>query len=115
MSVYNLVYFIFTNLTIKTIFSYLILWTDGFKLDQSHVVAAVCWKNKPAGQWKEKREFLGKNKEVLNAKICAVSEVLDIVKKRINMVNKQVTIFCDSQKALKAIALPLTCQENRFL
>ncbi len=29
--------------------------------------------------------------------------------------NTLVTIFCDPQKALNAIALPSTCQEYRFL
>ncbi len=93
----------------------LIFWTDGSKLDQGHAAAALCWKDKPAGQWREKSVFLGKNKEVLDAELWAVSETLDIAKKRINIVNKLVTIFCDSQKAFKAIVLSLTYQGNRFL
>lgn len=53
--------------------------------------------------------FLGENK------LWAVSKALDIAKKRVNMLKRPVTIFCDLQKALKAIALPPTCQGNRVL
>ena len=48
----------------------LVLWTDGSKLDQGHAAAAVCWEDKPAGEWKEKSIFLGKNKEILDAELC---------------------------------------------
>lgn len=75
----------------------------------------MCWKDKPADQWKERIVFLGENMEVLDAKLWAVSEALDIAKKRINMVNRSATIFCDSQKALKVIAFSPTYQGNRFL
>ena len=47
----------------------LVMWTDGSKLDQGNVGAAVCWKDKISNQWKEKRVFLGKNKEVLDAEL----------------------------------------------
>lgn len=49
--------------------------------------------------------FLGKNKEILDAELWAISEALDIAKKTNNMGNIPMTIFCDSQRALKAIAL----------
>ena len=32
----------------------LVLWTDGSKLDQGQVAAAVCWEDKTAGRWKKK-------------------------------------------------------------
>lgn len=92
----------------------LVLWTDESKFDQGHIAAAVCWKDKTAGQWKEKSMFLGKNKEILDAELWAISEVLDIAKKTTNMGNMPTTIFCDLQIALKATALPPTYQENRF-
>lgn len=63
----------------------LVLWTDGSKLDQGHIAAAVCWKDETDGQWKEKSMFLGKNKEILGAELWAISEALDIAKKTINM------------------------------
>lgn len=37
----------------------LVLWTDGSKLDQGNVGAAVCWKEKISNQWKEQSVFLG--------------------------------------------------------
>lgn len=39
----------------------LVLWRDGSKLDQGQAAAAVCWKEKTTGQWKEKSVFLGKS------------------------------------------------------
>ena len=39
----------------------LTLWTDGSKLDQGHVAAAICWRDNLLGQWKEKSVFLGGN------------------------------------------------------
>ncbi len=93
----------------------LVLCTDGSKLDQGHAAAAVCWEDKPAGEWKEKSIFLGKNKEILDAELCAILEALDIVKKIANAKNTPVIILCDSQKALGAIALPFTSQKDRFL
>lgn len=58
--------------------------------------------------------FLGKAKEILDAELWAISEALAIAKKTVNVGNTPITIFCDSQKVLKAIALPPTYQENRF-
>ena len=57
----------------------------------------------------------GKKKKVLDAELWAISEVLGIASKTANVGSTPITIFGDSQKALKAIALPFTRQENRFL
>lgn len=92
----------------------LMLWTDGLKLDQSQVAAAVCWKEKSTAKWKEKSVFLGKNKEILDAELWAISQALDNALK-IAKPGTPITILSDSQKALRAIALPVTSQENRFL
>lgn len=92
----------------------MVLWTDGSKLEQSHIAAAVCWEDKTAGQWKEKGMFLGKYKEILDAELWAILEALDIAKKTTNIGNMPITIFCDLQRALKAIVLPPTYQEIRF-
>lgn len=75
-------------------------------LDQGRIALAICWKDKMADQWKEKSRFWGKNKDIINAELRVILEALDMA---------PITIFCDSQKALKAIALPLTCQENWVL
>ena len=40
---------------------------------------------------------------------------LDIAHKTATIRNIPLTIFCDSQKALNAVALSSTCQEHRFL
>ena len=57
----------------------------------------------------------GKNKEILDAELRAILEAPDIVKKTANAKNTPVAILCDSQKARRAIALPFTSQEDRFL
>lgn len=41
-------------------------------------------------------------------------QALNIVKRRVNAIDTPVMIFCNLQKALKAIALSLTSQKNRF-
>lgn len=94
----------------------LVLWTDGSKLDKGKVGTAVCWKDKRLGQWKEKSIFLGKNKEILDAELWAILEALGIARKEtINDKDMPITIFCDSQKALKTIQQPPSHQENRVL
>ena len=81
------------------------LWTDGSKLGQGHIAAALCWKDKPTAKRKEKNIFLGKNNEILDADLWAILEALDTVKRIAKAKNTPVTILCDSQKA---IALPFT-------
>lgn len=62
-----------------------------------------------------KKNFPGKNKEVLNAELWAILEALGIVRKETFIDNqKQITIFSGSQKVLKIIQQPLSHQENRF-
>ena len=92
----------------------LVMWTDGSKLDQ-RVGAAVCWREKTRDLWKEKGVFLGKNKEILDAELWAISIALDVAAKETLDANAPVTIFCDSQKALKVIGNPSSHKENRFL
>ncbi len=93
----------------------LVLWTNGSNLDQGQVAAAVCWEDNLTPWWKEKSVFLEKNKEIVDAELWAILEALDIAHKTANTRNIPVTIFCGSQKALNAIALPSACQEHRFL
>ena len=58
---------------------------------------------------------MGKNKEILDAELWAIWEALGIAEKITANFEVSVTIFSDSQRALKAIGLPGTSQENRFL
>ena len=58
----------------------LFLWTDGSKLDQGNIGAAVCWRDKKLDKWKDKIVFLGKIKEILNGELWAILEALDIGK-----------------------------------
>ena len=81
----------------------LALWTDGSKLDQGNVGAAVCWKDKARNQWKEQSMFLGKNKEALDAELWAILKALEVALKVLAEKEAPVTIFCDSQKALRTI------------
>ena len=92
----------------------LVLWTDGSKLDQGQVAAAVCWEEKSSAKWREKSILLGKNKEVLDAELWAISEALDIALKIANP-GTPITVLSDCQRARRAIALPSISQENQFL
>ena len=58
---------------------------------------------------------MGRNKAILDAELWGISEALEITKKIANPRTMLVTIFSDSQKALRAIALPRTSQENWYL
>ena len=72
------------------------MWTDGSKLENGRVGAAVCWKEKGLSLWKEKGIFLGNNKEILDAELWAISNALDIAaKKTLNTKGIPITIFCD--------------------
>ena len=94
----------------------LVLLTDGSKLHHGNVGAAVCWRDKRLGQWKDKSVFLGKVKEILGAELWAILEALCIAEKETQEAeNTPVKSFCDSQKALKAIEQPYTPQGNWFL
>ena len=65
---------------------------------------------------KKKGIFLGKNKEILDEELWAISNALDIVaKKTLNTRDIPITIFCDSQKALRVIEHSLYHKESRFL
>lgn len=91
------------------------MWIDGSKLDL-WVKAAVCWRKKTHDQWKEKGVFPGKNMEIVDAEQCVISITLDITaKKTLNANDIPVTIFCDSQKALKVVRSPISYKKNRFL
>lgn len=65
----------------------------------------------PSRTQRKKGFFGGKQ----GGELWAVSETLNVAKKRVRMVDSPVRLFCDLLKALESIALHLTCQGNRFL
>ena len=63
-----------------------------------------------------KKHLLGRNKEILDIELWAILKALDIAaKKTQNITNAPVTIFCDSQKALRVIEHPPSQKRNWFL
>lgn len=86
----------------------LVLWIDGSKLDQGQTTAAICQKDKLAAKQKERSIFLRRKKKILDAKLWAISKAVEIAKKIANFRIILVTIFFDSQKALRAIAFSCT-------
>ena len=94
----------------------LTIWTDGSKLSNGRCGASVCWKDMKSKQWRQKSVFLGKNKEILDAELWAISEALDTaIRETSTAHNTLLTIFCDSQRALMTIWQPPLQKENRFL
>lgn len=88
----------------------------GSKLDQGNIGAAVCRRDKGRDQWKDKSVFLGKSKEILDAELWAILEALGITRNEtLNARDMPITIFRNSQKALKAIEPPYIHQGNRVL
>ena len=59
-----------------------IFWVDRSKLSQGNAGAAVCWKDKERDGWKNSSIFLGKNKEIIDAKLQAIAIGLEIGNRR---------------------------------
>lgn len=58
---------------------------------------------------------MGKNKKIDDTMLLwAISEALDIANTEIIVRNIPVTVFCDSQRALSEIALPLHAKSTGF-
>ena len=75
-------------------------WTDGSRLENRAVGAAVAFKEE--GGWKREGTYLGKNKEVFDAEVFAIGRALEVLNSRGER-SKQYTIFSDSQAALSRI------------
>lgn len=55
----------------------LMLWYDGFKLDQKDTRAVVVQKkNKQNSKWQMQKTTLSKNKEIFDVKIQEISEIV---------------------------------------
>lgn len=65
---------------------------------------------------KEKNIFLRKNKKILNTELWVILNALNIVGKKIlNIKDILITIFCNLQKALRAIEYSPYHKKNQFL
>lgn len=76
-------------------------------LDQYLVVAAMTWKDKDLDRkWQEKKPSVDKNKEILNAKILGIFELLKRAKQNAIRANKHfvIGILCNSQTAMNKLA-----------
>lgn len=58
------------------------MWTDGSKLGQGNVGAAVSWKDKDLNSCKVASVFLGKNKENFDADLWLIADTLEMARKR---------------------------------
>ena len=73
------------------------VWTDGSRLDNGRVGAAWAWQHN--GEWKEDGIFLGTNKEVFDAEVYAICEVVNLLDRREEKEQSYV-VFSDSQAAI---------------
>ena len=76
------------------------VWTDGSRLEDKKVGAAVAFKSRSG--WKQEGIYLGRNKEVFDAEVFAIREALRVLNRR-GEAGKRYTIFSDSQAALSRI------------
>lgn len=59
--------------------------------------------------------FLRQNMEMFDAELWAILEALSIGNKIAKIESTLIKVFCDLQRALKAITLLFICQKDRFL
>ena len=76
------------------------VWTDGSRLENEAVGAAVAFKEK--GDWKREGTYLGRNKEVFDAEVFAIGRALEVLNDR-GEESTRYTIFSDSQAALSRV------------
>lgn len=85
----------------------MVFWTDGSRSDTGKAGSAVVWLDKMSDNWREKRRYLGKNKDSFDAELWAISDALEIsIKKTRNRNPKTVTVFTDSHAAISKIVDP---------
>ena len=76
------------------------VWTDGSRLESGAVGAAVAFKE--GNTWDRRGIYLGKNKEVFDAEIYAIRQVMETLNDR-NESGMRYTVFSDSQAAIGRI------------
>lgn len=91
----------------------LVLGANVSKLSKGTMAAAVCWDDKFTAKWKEKSDFLRRNKEILDAEYSTILEALRIADKITLNFGTLINIFFDFQKALRTIGRPSTFPEKR--
>jgi len=80
----------------------LVLWTDGARKEDEWVGCAVVWKE--GGRWNKRRTHLGRQKEVFDAEMYAMSEAMKVVDEKAEKEKvTRVTVFTDSQATLRRI------------
>ena len=92
----------------------LILWCDGSKLDQGETGAAVIWKLD--NEWLTQKVTLGKNKEIFDAEMWGISEVVKIVEQMCLKTQQPliISIFCDSEHAINRLKV-FDCSASQAL
>lgn len=93
-----------------------VFWVDGSKFSQGHVGAAACWKEKDLNKWENKSDFLGKNKDIIDAELWAITIGLETARKlTVNSRPTSVTIFSDSREALTSLGQLSSQARNTYL
>ena len=76
------------------------IWTDGSRLEHGQVGAAAVWWEE--GRWRGSGTFLGTNKEVFDAEVFAILQVIKLLNAR-GEYGRDYTIFSDSQAAVARV------------
>ena len=93
-----------------------VFWTDGSRLDTDNIGAAVTWKDKNVDKWKEMSVFFGKNKEILDAELWAISMALEAARRETRQnLEAPITVFTDSREALATLQQISPCSSSPFL
>jgi len=80
----------------------LFLWTDGSRKEDEWVGCAVVWKE--GERWNKRRRHLGRQEEVFDAEMYAMSEAMKIADEKAEKEKfTRVTVFTDSQATLRRI------------
>ena len=75
-------------------------WTDGSRLDNGRVGAAVAWKE--GGGWRGRNSYLGTNKEIFDAEVFAILQAVKALNEQEES-GEEYTVFTDSQAAVARI------------
>jgi len=77
-------------------------WTDGSRKEDEWVRCAVVWEEE--GRWKQRRVHLGRQKEVFDTEMYAMSEAMKIADEMAKQKEvTRVTVFTDFQATLRRI------------
>lgn len=92
------------------------IWSDGSRLPSQCAGAGIAYRaNTGKAEWEIQRTYLGKNKEILDAELWAISDALKLALKESRTQMTQVTVRRDSQKALKRLEKPTTSEPGQAI